>query len=207
MFSKSRSSTSSYPAQMNAADRTVTIALPTSTHPASPSPTRADQIAVFQYQQELLEDFFSGGAAPRPRPPQLSTSSHSSHSHSHSASSKSKTKWGAVLSDRDAKAKAAGAAAYPEPTTLSKRMFQFGFVCPLLWLFAGVVFSFRPPRPRIEHEGLPVNSAEERGRRIAVYRAAEERWRKRCVVAWMTFMIVVIIVVPTLVVWHQETQI
>ncbi|KAM5537302.1 hypothetical protein V8D89_009032 [Ganoderma adspersum] len=205
MFTKSRSSTSSYPAQMNAADRTVTIALPTSTHPASPNPTRAEEIALFQYQEELLADFFSGSAAPRPRPPPpASSSGHSHSSHSHS-SSKSKTKWGAVLADRDAKAKAS-ASAYPEPTTLSKRMFQFGFACPLLWL-AGVVFVFRPPRPRIEHEGFPVNSEEERARRLAVYKQAEERWAKRCWWAFAGFLIVVIVVVSMTVVHKLETEI
>ncbi|TBU24844.1 hypothetical protein BD311DRAFT_532721 [Dichomitus squalens] len=191
MFSKT--SSSSYPAQMNSADRTVTINLPTSPHP---NPSQAAEIAAFQYQQELLADFFSGGAAPRPRPPPpASSSDHSSQITSQASSYGStgkKSKWGSMLVERDAaKAKAnAVTNVYPEPTTLSKRMFQFGFACPLLWLM-GAVFLFRPPRPRIEHEGLPVNSAEERGRRIAVYELAEERWAWRCL--WGSVATVVIV--------------
>ncbi|KAI1795396.1 hypothetical protein LXA43DRAFT_1058538 [Ganoderma leucocontextum] len=177
MFSKSRSSTSSYPVQMSAADRTVTIALPTATHP---NPAQAAELAAFQYQQELLADFFSGSAAPRPRPPPPASPSGHSHS-SHSASSKSKTKWGAVLIDREREAK-------------TKANGNFGFACPLLWL-AGVVFLFYPPRPRIEHEGLPVSSAEELGRRVAVYEAAEVRWARCCLLAWVIFMAVVPVVV------------
>ena len=53
----------------------------------------------------------------------------------------------------------------------------------------------RPPRPRIEHEGVSVSSAEERARRLKVYKRAEERWGSRCLTAWLVFMAVVIMAV------------
>ena len=75
--------------------------------------------------------------------------------------------------------------------------------CPLLWL-VGAAFLIRPPRPRIEHEGLPVNSEEERGRRIAVYEAAEARWAWRCWYAWLPAMTVIPIVVAGVVLGTRD---
>ena len=68
-------------------------------------------------------------------------------------------------------------------------------VCPLLWL-VGAVFLFRPPAPRAFLAALPLHSPDECSRRVAAYRAVEEKWSKRCLWAWVLFVCVVVVVVP-----------
>ena len=63
-------------------------------------------------------------------------------------------------------------------------------MCPLLWL-VGAVFLFRPPTPRVDPDALPVYAKAERARRISAYAAAEERWAKRCLWAWVAVLCVV----------------
>ena len=68
-------------------------------------------------------------------------------------------------------------------------------VLPLLWL-VGAVFLFHPPRSslKLEQEGLPVHAVAERERRLAAYRAAEEKWAKRCLWAWVAVVCVAVVV-------------
>ena len=65
-------------------------------------------------------------------------------------------------------------------------------MCPLLWL-VGAVFLFRPPTPcaDLDAQPLPVYAKAEHARRISAYAAAEERWAKRCLWAWVAVLCVV----------------
>ncbi|KAH9916563.1 uncharacterized protein BXZ73DRAFT_105758 [Epithele typhae] len=149
---------------------------PHTTPPAYPS-----ELATLQYQQDLLRDFWSGSAAgPLPPPPVpvavSPTSPDASRSSSFDLGEGQKTKWGSVILGRSHIALAAA----PVPKPLSRTLFLFGFLCPLLW-FVGAFFLFRPPAPRaVELNALPFYTVGERERRVAAYRATEERWAKRC---------------------------
>ena len=63
------------------------------------------------------------------------------------------------------------------------------------WL-VGAVFLFHPPRSslKLEQGGLPVHAVAERERRLAAYRAAEEKWAKRCLWAWVAVVCVAVVV-------------
>ncbi|KAH9925694.1 uncharacterized protein BXZ73DRAFT_91094 [Epithele typhae] len=177
-FSKTKSSAPAPHTRASSAASPTTTATP----PAYPS-----ELATLQYQQDLLRDFWSGSAAgPLPPPPVpvavSPTSADASRSSSFDLGEGQKTKWGSVILGRSHIALAAA----PVPKPLSRTLFLFGLtiaphtVCPLLW-FVGAFFLFRPPAPRaVELNALPFYTVAERERRVAAYRAAEERWAKRC---------------------------
>ena len=52
-----------------------------------------------------------------------------------------------------------------------------------------------------------MNSADERARRLAVYKRAEERWAKRCLWACMWFIMALVVAISVSVVYKLETEI
>ncbi|KAI0363932.1 hypothetical protein BV20DRAFT_1057619 [Pilatotrama ljubarskyi] len=85
-----------------------------------------------------------------------------------------------------------------EPKTLARRLFLVGFAFPLLWM-AGLVLLFRPTKYAPDLERAPVGSAEEMRWHKAAYRAAEEKWARRCLWAFVTLLATVSVVVITVV--------
>ncbi len=75
-------------------------------------------------------------------------------------------------------------------------------MCPLLWLVGAFIFFYPTPQP--EMASLPVQSTEERERRLAVYRTAEAKWAKRCLWAWVCVMGIVPIIAVTAVLANKH---
>ncbi|OJT11105.1 hypothetical protein TRAPUB_12389 [Trametes pubescens] len=75
-----------------------------------------------------------------------------------------------------------------EPRTLARRMFMWGFL-----------FVFKPTPYEPDLERASVASAEDMQRHKTAYRAAEEKWARRCLLATMSFWGAVVVVVTTVV--------
>ncbi|KAI0669031.1 hypothetical protein C8Q78DRAFT_224862 [Trametes maxima] len=85
-----------------------------------------------------------------------------------------------------------------EPKTRARTMFFWGFVLPLLWL-VGVYTLFCPTKYEPDLESAPVGSAEEMKRHKAAYRAAEEKWARRCLWMLISLLAVLSVVIITVV--------
>ena len=106
----------------------------------------------------------------------------------------------------------------PEPKTLARTLFLFGFgascplvlftlirsgsswrwrycsAFPLLWLI-GVAFICLPTKYDPDLESAPVGSAEQLQRHKEAYRAAEDKWAKRCLWAFIILVGLLAVVV------------
>lgn len=71
-------------------------------------------------------------------------------------------------------------------------------VFPLLWM-VGAWFVCTPTKYEPDLERASVASAEDLQRHKSAYRAAEEKWARRCLISTMAFWGVVIVVVTTIV--------
>ncbi|KAI0351238.1 hypothetical protein OH77DRAFT_1430051 [Trametes cingulata] len=85
-----------------------------------------------------------------------------------------------------------------EPRTLARRLFLFGFAFPVLWM-AGLALLFWPTKYAPDLERAPVGSAEEMRWHKAAYRAAEEKWARRCLWAFISLLATVSVIVVTVV--------
>ncbi|CAE6437835.1 unnamed protein product [Rhizoctonia solani] len=95
----------------------------------------------------------------------------------------------------------------PEPDTVSKYLFWYGFACPLFWLFGAIIF-FTAPRPSsdsrrtstdVETSGNPISSMFAQGGTRNSWRLrslhvqlAERRWSLRCLYAWITLLVFIL---------------
>ncbi|KAF9787870.1 hypothetical protein BJ322DRAFT_587480 [Thelephora terrestris] len=84
-----------------------------------------------------------------------------------------------------------------EPPTLAMYMFKYGFLFPIFWILGSLVLCI-PLRAPAGWE--PTKTAEERAELIAHMRQTEKKWARRCLVALVSFIIIIIIVVA-LAVW------
>ncbi|CUA77683.1 hypothetical protein RSOLAG22IIIB_06719 [Rhizoctonia solani] len=94
----------------------------------------------------------------------------------------------------------------PEPNTVSKYLFWYGFACPLFWLFGAIIF-FTAPRPLansrrtsadVEASGNPISSMFAQGGSRNSWRLrslhvqlVERRWSLRCLYAWITLLVLI----------------
>ncbi|KAI0632693.1 hypothetical protein C8Q77DRAFT_1058460 [Trametes polyzona] len=85
-----------------------------------------------------------------------------------------------------------------EPKTLARRLFWFGFAFPLLWILGAFVL-FAPTQYEPDLERASVGSAQDLQRHKVAYRAAEERWARRCLIAGVSFLGAVFVIVTTVI--------
>ncbi|KAG8960763.1 hypothetical protein FRC03_006157 [Tulasnella sp. 419] len=79
-----------------------------------------------------------------------------------------------------------------QAVTLPQYLFYYGFVCPPLWLVGfGIAFIKLQPIP--ETEGG--RSLEAQQDMLTLFKATEEKWAHRCLIAFVVFVIVVAAVV------------
>ncbi|KAI8992774.1 hypothetical protein BD414DRAFT_535356 [Trametes punicea] len=86
----------------------------------------------------------------------------------------------------------------PEPKTLARSLFLYGFLFPLLWP-VGIALIFSPTKYNLDLEKGSVGSAEQMQRDKAAYRAAEEKWAKRCMWAFATLLGLLVVIIITVV--------
>ncbi|KAI0776621.1 hypothetical protein BD413DRAFT_469027 [Trametes elegans] len=159
---------------------TITLAPPKPTV-APLTPTQPGMLTTLNYQSDLIADFWGGrsqGMQVQPRP---------------SGDSREETKKRRLPSVETVDAEQTPRR---QPRTLARTLFMLGFVFPLFWI-AGVVILFRPTRYEPDLERVSVGSAEEMRLHKAAYRAAEEKWARRCLWACTTLLSVTVIVVLT----------
>ncbi|KDN40593.1 hypothetical protein RSAG8_08065, partial [Rhizoctonia solani AG-8 WAC10335] len=95
----------------------------------------------------------------------------------------------------------------PEPDTVSKYLFWYGFACPLFWLFGSIIFftsprpssGSRPPSTAVGATDNPRSSVLSQGgmgsgRRLRSLhmQVAERRWSLRCLYAWIILIIFIV---------------
>jgi len=96
----------------------------------------------------------------------------------------------------------------PEPVTLAMYLFKFGFLFPPFWFFGSIILlsplreppftpTFDSSDPDLESETsttpawMPEKTAEERQKIIADIRRVELKWARRCLFAFITFVLLV----------------
>lgn len=85
-----------------------------------------------------------------------------------------------------------------EPKTVARTLFRFGFMMPLLWLIgASIIFLDLKYYPDVLTDVEDPRTDEERAADLRVIRRAELRWAWRSVYAFVTLVLVVLIVVLT----------
>ncbi|ODN83285.1 hypothetical protein L202_01456 [Cryptococcus amylolentus CBS 6039] len=84
-----------------------------------------------------------------------------------------------------------------EPKTLAKTLWQYGFVCPLLWLI-GMTILWIPLRP-VEDEVDP-ERAQKLEEMIEILRRTELKYAKRCIWAFCGFSLLIALIVVVAVV-------
>ncbi|KAI0640971.1 hypothetical protein C8Q79DRAFT_1014801 [Trametes meyenii] len=140
--------------------------------------------ATLEYQSDQIANFWGGyPVAPDPR-----------SSPSESADAQRKTRKPSVSTfqmEEDQRAR-------EEPKTRVRTIFFWGFVFPLLWL-VGVYTLFFPTKYEPDLETAPVGSAEEMKRHKVAYRAAEEKWARRCLWMLITLLAILSVIIVTVV--------
>jgi len=87
-------------------------------------------------------------------------------------------------------------AALAEPKTLARAMFLYGFLFPPFWLMGFVVLATKlSPAP----QWAIGRSEEEQTRLLTEMRTAEIKWAKRCIGAFVIFVVVIAAVVVAVV--------
>jgi len=85
-----------------------------------------------------------------------------------------------------------------EPKTLSRALFLYGFLMPLLWLIgASIIFLELKYYPDALHDAEDPRTEEERAADLEVMRRAELRWAWRCLYAFVTVALLTLIVLVT----------
>ncbi|KAL1938304.1 hypothetical protein VTO73DRAFT_11755 [Trametes versicolor] len=156
----------------------ITLGPPLPT-PPPPAATQPSELWALGHQADLIANFWGGGpqgARPAPPPKRPRGSRETS-----------------VESFELGMAKE-----WREPGTLARRMFVWGFLLPFLWM-VGAVFVFKPTPYEPDLERASVASAEDMQRHKTAYRAAEEKWSRRCLIATMSFWGAVVVIVTTVV--------
>ncbi|KDQ20305.1 hypothetical protein BOTBODRAFT_125896 [Botryobasidium botryosum FD-172 SS1] len=81
-----------------------------------------------------------------------------------------------------------------EPVTMARYLFRFGFLFPPFWLLgAWIIFSDLQPIPEAECG----RTREEQAQELAILRAAELRWARRCAYALLLMILVAAMVTLT----------
>ncbi|CDO69936.1 hypothetical protein BN946_scf184836.g10 [Trametes cinnabarina] len=164
----------------------LTLGAPSPKAPSPVTPTQPSTLTTLTYQNDLIGNFWGGrsqgmqAARPPPGSPDGGGAANPRAKHRH-----------ASLDTFDLKAP-------PEPRTLARTLFLYGFLFPLLWL-AGMVLVFSPTRYDPDLERAQVSSAEEMQQHKAAHRAAEEKWARRCMCASAVLLGLIVVVVVTIV--------
>ncbi|KAH9856151.1 hypothetical protein C2E23DRAFT_882268 [Lenzites betulinus] len=176
-------------------DGTLRIARPSSsassaTLGARPPRGSADLGIVLNHQENLMSNFWGGGVLP---PPAVAATRRES-----TRGLPEKEKGSAGGEPSLANFMVTLEQGHKEPRTLARKLFWFGFLFPLLWI-AGAVFLFSPTKYALDLERASVADAQDMLRHKAAYRVAEEKWARRCLISFMSFLGAVIIIVVTVV--------
>ncbi|KAF9652662.1 hypothetical protein BDM02DRAFT_3108734 [Thelephora ganbajun] len=78
-----------------------------------------------------------------------------------------------------------------EPPTLAMYMFKYGFLFPIFWILGSIILCI-PLRAPADWE--PTKTAEERAELIAHMRQTEKKWAKRCLIALVSFIVLILVI-------------
>lgn len=68
------------------------------------------------------------------------------------------------------------------------------------------MFLCFPRKPSVVLDSLPRQSTQERERRVAMYRVAEDKWAKRCLWAWVVVMAIASVLAVAVVVATKSSR-
>ncbi|KAI0655718.1 hypothetical protein C8Q70DRAFT_1057264 [Cubamyces menziesii] len=157
----------------------ITLGAPPPMPPSPVTPTQPSTLVVLTHQHDLIADFWGGhsrGMQVRPQEAPASRAHTAVDPPRNPSRNQRQTSMDTFEMD-DLKAP-------PEPKTLARTLFLFGFAFPLLWLI-GVAFICLPTKYDPDLESAPVGSAEQMQRHKEAYRTAEDKWAKRCLWAFI----------------------
>ncbi|OSD03848.1 hypothetical protein PYCCODRAFT_1434242 [Trametes coccinea BRFM310] len=169
----------------------LTLGAPSPQAPSPVTPTQPSTLTTLTYQNDLIGNFWGGRSQGMPVPP--GPSADPTRNPGEAANPRRKRRHASLDTFEVDDLKAP-----PEPKTLARSLFLYGFLFPVLWL-AGMVLVFSPTKYDPDLERAQVNSAEEMQRHKAAHRAAEERWARRCMCASAVLLGIIVVVVLTMV--------
>ncbi|KAI0819815.1 hypothetical protein BC628DRAFT_1331992 [Trametes gibbosa] len=190
--------------------RPISTASSVTLAPAPPTPppaaaTQPSELLALEHQSDLIGSFWGGGAHGGLRLPAAAKTSKSARGRAPPPPQEEeegrRPRGGETSVESFAFEMAAAKHAQArtqEPRTLARKLFWFGFLFPLLWT-VGAVFVFSPTKYAVDLERGSVADAQDMVRHKKAYRAAEDKWARRCLVGCMSFWGAVIVVVTTVV--------